>query len=41
VFTAQDGADALRLLADPDPARPTTPPRMQFFRARDHRRASA
>jgi len=25
--------------ADPDPARPTTPPRMQFHRARDQRRA--
>ena len=40
-FTARDRADALRLLADPAPALPQTPPRMQFHRARDHRRASA
>ncbi len=37
-FTAKDSADALRVLADPDPERGKTPPRMQFFRARDHRR---
>ncbi len=39
-FTAQDEAEALRLLADPDPERGKTPPRILFHRARDHRRAS-
>jgi catechol 2,3-dioxygenase-like lactoylglutathione lyase family enzyme len=39
-FTAQDTAEALRLLEDPHPALPTTPPRMQFHRARDHRRGA-
>ena len=34
----QDRAEAERLLHDPSPALPTEPPRMQFHRAKDHRR---
>jgi catechol 2,3-dioxygenase-like lactoylglutathione lyase family enzyme len=37
-FTAQDRAEAERGLTDPSPPLPGAPPRMQFFRARDHRR---
>jgi catechol 2,3-dioxygenase-like lactoylglutathione lyase family enzyme len=37
-FTPQDREDAQRLLADPNPERSPAPPRMQRFRARDHRR---
>jgi catechol 2,3-dioxygenase-like lactoylglutathione lyase family enzyme len=36
-FAPQDRADALRLLADPQPALPGQPPRMQLHRARDAR----
>jgi catechol 2,3-dioxygenase-like lactoylglutathione lyase family enzyme len=35
-FTPKDAADALRLLSDPNPPLAKTPPRMQFYRARDH-----
>jgi len=37
-FTPQDREEAQRLLADPSPERSPAPPRMQRFRARDHKR---